>query len=173
MSDYTQTPGSISWHSGPQPLRSLSGSACFTDGAGGPSISYVQCLCSPSLPPPPTPAQLHPSSPEPISLSSTPVGGVLLLGGSCPAGQNAEHSFGAPAFRVDILISASPPTLLLSRFPPLLHLLLLPLLPPPPCFHPLLFSFPLPSLSPSVVVDWVSECLWQLCVVCNRAERLV
>ena len=77
-----------------------------------------------------------------------------------------------------ILISAaSPPTLLPSRF--LLSSISLCCPPPPPfffffCFFPLsspsLFLFPFPL---SVVVDWVSECLWQLCVVCNRAERLV
>lgn len=53
---------------------------------------------------------------------------------------------------------------------PLLHLPWLPSSPPPfSLSSPSLFLFP----SLSLVVDWVSECLWQLCVVCNRAERLV
>lgn len=41
------------------------------------------------------------------------------------------------------------------------------------CLFLFLFLLLLRSLSLSPVVDWVSECLWQLCVVCNRAERLV
>lgn len=56
--------------------------------------------------------------------------------------------------------------------------------PPSPSLSPLFSFFPLSSRSSlpfpfplsfsfTVVVDWVSECLWQLCVVCNRAERLV
>lgn len=75
-----------------------------------------------------------------------------------------------------ILISASPLDAAPVSLSPQLHLLL-------PPFSPLssflflilllsLFSFPL-SFPLTVVVDWVSECLWQLCVVCNRAERLV
>lgn len=75
-----------------------------------------------------------------------------------------------------ILISASPLDAAPVSLSPQLHLLL-------PPFSLLssflflilllsLFSFPL-SFPLTVVVDWVSECLWQLCVVCNRAERLV
>lgn len=106
---------------------------------------------------------------EPISLSSTPAI-VLLLGGSCSARQNTEHSSGALALlstfssrhlprRSSCLAFYSPPP------------------PPPPTLSlsspfPVPFPFPL-SFSLSLVVDWVSECLWQLCVVCNRAERLV
>lgn len=73
-------------------------------------------------------------------------------------------------FLPDIPISPFPPMLLLS----LLSLSSISLFCPPfafPLSSPSLFPFP--SLSPSLVVDWVSECLWQLCVVCNRAERLV
>lgn len=69
-------------------------------------------------------------------------------------------------------VSPQPETL----FSPLFILILPP--PPPPLHTPTSFFFPVspsrfPLPSPSLVVDWVSECLWQLCVVCNRAERLV
>lgn len=99
-----------------------------------------------------------------------------FLGGSCSARQNAEHSSGALASSQHSHLSVPPrhrsclafssysisfrcpsPPFLLSSF---LSFSLFP------------FSFPL-SFSLTVVVDWVSECLWQLCVVCNRAERLV
>lgn len=111
---------------------------------------------------------------EPISLSST-LAVVLLLGGSCSARQNAEHSFGALAllstfssqhlpWRCSCLTLSSPPSPFAALLPPFAFFLFLPLLSS--------FPFPLSSLL-SVVVDWVSECLWQLCVVCNRAERLV
>lgn len=97
---------------------------------------------------------------------------VVLLGGSCSARQNAEHSFGALALLSTFSSQHLPwhcSCLALSSAPS-------PSAPPFPfsSFLPFFLSpFPSLFLSLSVVVDWVSECLWQLCVVCNRAERLV
>lgn len=112
----------------------------------------------------------HPT--EPTSLSFTPVV-ALLLGASCSARQNAEHSFRALALLSTFSSQHLPRRCSCLAFssPSSPSAALLPL-----CFplsSPSLFIFLSLSLSLSVVVDWVSECLWQLCVVCNRAERLV
>lgn len=106
---------------------------------------------------------------EPHSLSSMLVV-FLLSGGSCSTKHNAKHCFGALALLSTFSSQHSPPTLLPSRLLLSSISLCCPLLPPFFPFFP--FSLPLP-FPLSLVVDWVSECLWQLCVVCNRAERLV
>lgn len=130
--------------------------------AGGPK--YCVCLkCLALLCP------LFIPHPTRVHFSFIRAAPVLLLGGSCSARQNAEHSSGALASSQHFHLSISPDTASISLFPLLRRTPLLPiyfsLFFPPLCF---LFCFSLP-----VVVDWVSECLWQLCVVCNRAERLV
>lgn len=109
----------------------------------------------------------HPTR-APQSLSSML---VVLLFSACSGStrNNPQHHFASLHFHLAFphLASSSSPSSSSSLSASL------PLSPSafPPFFPHRLPSFSLPS--PSLVVDWVSECLWQLCVVCNRAERLV
>lgn len=156
-------PGSLS-----QPFARVAASSCsvyFMEKAGGPNISCINVYATPS------------ATVLPLIFRAY----CSLIHAGCPAfrrfllGQTERwaqfRSAGPP---LNILISASPPTRLLSRF--LLSSISLHCPSNPfacSLSSPPLSLFPSFSLSPSVVVDWVSECLWQLCVVCNRAERLV
>lgn len=108
---------------------------------------------------------------EPISLSSMLVG-VLLLGGSCSARQNAEHCFGALALlstfssqhlprRCSCLAFSSRPSPSAALLPPLLF----------PLSSPSLFLFPSLSLSLSLwlLIGCLSAC--GSCVLCVIEQR--
>lgn len=140
--------------------------------AGGPNISCIQCVLQPLARHSCHPLFLIPL--EPISLSSVL---AIALFQEVPAQLDRTRSTvperwpSSQHFRLSISSQHLPrrcSCLAFSAFPS-------PSSAPPLSFSsPFSVPFPFPlSFSLSLVVDWVSECLWQLCVVCNRAERLV
>lgn len=150
-----KTLGSLSFHSAS--AVAFSCSSYFMERAGGPNFSCVQCVCSPF--PPLWPLCIpHPTKAHFSFIHS----GCLLLGGSCSARQNTEHSFGALA-----LLSTFSSQHLPQRCSCLAFFLLFSIslcCPSPPFGFP--SSFSLPSLFLSLCGCWLGVWVLVAAVCC-------